>query len=68
MRGESLGALHGLPFSAKDLISVAGLPYASGSRAMKGNVGKVDAPSVERAKAVGETELTIVMLVDPKST
>jgi aspartyl-tRNA(Asn)/glutamyl-tRNA(Gln) amidotransferase subunit A len=53
MRGDALGALHGLPFSAKDLISVAGLPYASGSRAMEGNVGKVDAPSVERAKAKG---------------
>ncbi len=53
MRGDALGPLHGIPFSAKDLISVAGLPYASGSRAMEGNVGKVDAPSVERAKAKG---------------
>ena len=53
MRGESVGTLHGLPFSAKDLISVAGLPYASGSRAMEGNIGKVDAPSVERARAAG---------------
>ncbi len=53
MRGEPLGTLHGLPFSAKDLISVAGLPYASGSRAMEGNIGKVDAPSVERARAAG---------------
>ena len=53
MRGDALGALHGLPFSAKDLISVEGLPYAFGSRAMEGNVGKVDAPSVERAKANG---------------
>jgi aspartyl-tRNA(Asn)/glutamyl-tRNA(Gln) amidotransferase subunit A len=53
MRGDALGALHGLPFSAKDLISVEGLPYAFGSRTMQGNVGKVDAPSVERAKAKG---------------
>ncbi len=53
MRGEQLRTLHGLPFSAKDLISVAGLPYASGSRAMEGNIGKVDAPSVERARAAG---------------
>ena len=53
MRGEPLGTLHGLPFSVKDLISVAGLPYASGSRAMEGNIGKVDAPSVERARAAG---------------
>jgi aspartyl-tRNA(Asn)/glutamyl-tRNA(Gln) amidotransferase subunit A len=52
-RGEPLGPLHGVPFSVKDLISVAGLPYASGSRAMADNVGTVDAPSVERARAAG---------------
>ena len=53
MRGEALRALHGLPFSVKDLISVEGLPYALGSRAMADNIGKVDAPSVERARAAG---------------
>ena len=53
MRGDELGALHGLPFSVKDLISVEGLPYAFGSRAMADNIGKVDAPSVERARAAG---------------
>ena len=52
-RGEAVGPLHGLPFSAKDLISVAGLPYASGSRAMADNIGKVDAPAVERARRGG---------------
>jgi hypothetical protein len=53
MRGDALGALHGLPFAVKDLISVEGLPYAFGSRAMADNIGKVDAPSVERARAAG---------------
>ena len=53
LNGEALGPLHGVPFSAKDLISVAGLRYASGSRAMAGNIGKVDAPSVERARLAG---------------
>ena len=53
MRGDALGALHGLPFSVKDLISVEGLPYAFGSRAMADNMGRVDAPSVERARAAG---------------
>ena len=48
MRGSPLGLLHGLPVSVKDLIAVAGLPHASGSRAMAGNVATVDAPSVER--------------------
>ena len=53
MRGDALGALHGVPFSAKDLMAVKGAPYASGSRAMAGNIATVDAPAVERAKAAG---------------
>jgi aspartyl-tRNA(Asn)/glutamyl-tRNA(Gln) amidotransferase subunit A len=53
MRGDALGALHGLPFSVKDLISVEGLPYTFGSRAMADNMGKVDAPAVEPARAAG---------------
>jgi aspartyl-tRNA(Asn)/glutamyl-tRNA(Gln) amidotransferase subunit A len=53
MRGQPLGLLHGLPFSAKDLIAVAGVPYASGSRVMAKNIASVDAPAVERAKAAG---------------
>ena len=53
MRGQPLGLLHGLPFSAKDLIAVAGVPYASGSRVMAKNIAGVDAPAVERAKAAG---------------
>ena len=53
MKGDALGLLHGLPFSAKDLIAVAGLPYMSGSRTMQANIGTVDAPSVARAKAAG---------------
>jgi aspartyl-tRNA(Asn)/glutamyl-tRNA(Gln) amidotransferase subunit A len=53
MHGQPLGLLHGLPFSAKDLIAVAGVPYASGSRVMAKNIAGVDAPAVERAKAAG---------------
>jgi aspartyl-tRNA(Asn)/glutamyl-tRNA(Gln) amidotransferase subunit A len=53
MNGAPLGLLHGLPFSAKDLIAVGGKPYASGSRAMVENVAAADAPAVERAKAAG---------------
>ena len=65
MRGQPLGLLHGLPFSAKDLMAVAGVPYASGSRAMAKNIAAVDAPAVERAQAsefgckpVGDSPLT----------
>ena len=32
MRGDALGPLHGVPFSAKDLIAVGGERYAFGSR------------------------------------
>ncbi|MBA4788754.1 MAG: amidase [Rhizobiales bacterium] len=53
MKGAPLGPLHGLPFSAKDLMAVGGKPYASGSRAMADNVAAADAPAVERAKAAG---------------
>jgi aspartyl-tRNA(Asn)/glutamyl-tRNA(Gln) amidotransferase subunit A len=53
MHGQPLGLLHGLPFSAKDLMAVAGVRYASGSRTMANNAAAVDAPAVERAKAAG---------------
>lgn len=51
--GRSLGALHGLPISVKDLIAVEGLAFTSGSRAMRANVAKVSAPAVERIVAAG---------------
>lgn len=53
VKGAPLGLLHGIPFSAKDLMAVASVRYASGSRAMTDNVATVDAPAVERAKAAG---------------
>ena len=53
LQSERLGPLHGIPFSAKDLMAVAGVPYASGSRAMSNNIAEVDAPAVARAKAAG---------------
>ena len=53
MKGHPLGLLHGIPFSAKDLIAVAGVGHASGSKAMANNIAAVDAPTVERAKAAG---------------
>jgi len=53
MAGAPLGALHGIPFSAKDLMAVKDVGYASGSLTMKDNVAQVDAPAVARAKAAG---------------
>ena len=53
VRGDSLGLLHGLPVSVKDLITVGGVKCTFGSRAMAENVAAADAPSVERARAEG---------------
>jgi aspartyl-tRNA(Asn)/glutamyl-tRNA(Gln) amidotransferase subunit A len=53
MRGDGLGLLHGVPFSAKDLIAVGAERFAFGSRCMKDNIAAADAPSVERAKRAG---------------
>jgi aspartyl-tRNA(Asn)/glutamyl-tRNA(Gln) amidotransferase subunit A len=55
MKGAPLGLLHGVPFSAKDMIAVGGVPYEFGSRTMKGNIAAADAPSVERARQAGGT-------------
>jgi aspartyl-tRNA(Asn)/glutamyl-tRNA(Gln) amidotransferase subunit A len=53
MRGEPLGPLHGVPFSAKDLVAVGGVPFCFGSRTMADNVAAADAPAVERMKRAG---------------
>ena len=51
--GRSLGLLHGIPVSVKDLIPIANVRCEFGSRTMIGNVPAEDAPSVERMKAQG---------------
>ena len=53
MRGETLGPLHGVPFSAKDLVAVGGVPFCFGSRTMADNVAVADAPPVERMRQAG---------------
>ena len=53
MRGDRLGPLHGVPYSAKDLIAVKGAPMTFGSRTMATNVATADAPVVERMNAAG---------------
>ena len=53
MAGRPRGLLHGLPISVKDLITVAGVRCAFGSRTMAGNVATSDAPSVERLRRHG---------------
>ena len=53
MRGDSLGALHGIPVTIKDTIETAGLRTTSGSKLRAEYVPPKDAPAVARLKAAG---------------
>jgi amidase len=52
-RGNSLGALHGVPFSIKDWIDVAGLPCAGGDARFLNRMPKEDATVVARLRQAG---------------
>ncbi|MBH9307850.1 amidase [Pseudomonas aeruginosa] len=52
-RGEPLGPLAGIPYTAKDSYLVKGLTAASGSPAFKDLVAQRDAFTVERLRAAG---------------
>jgi len=53
MRGDLLGALHGVPVTIKSCMDVAGWPAAAGSLLRKNYVAQVDAPLVARLRAAG---------------
>lgn len=53
MRGDNLGALHGIPITIKDTIETAGLRTTSGSKMRAEYVPQTDAPAVTRLKAAG---------------
>jgi aspartyl-tRNA(Asn)/glutamyl-tRNA(Gln) amidotransferase subunit A len=53
MRGETLGPLHGVPVSIKDLVITKGIRTMRGSRLYEHDVPAEDAPVVERLKAAG---------------
>lgn len=53
MRGDELGALHGVPLTIKDTIETAGLRTTSGSKIRAGHVPTVDAPAVTLLKSAG---------------
>lgn len=50
---ESLGPLHGVPFTVKDSIGTADVPTQRGSPIFQGRVPDVDAVSVKRMKDAG---------------
>src|SRR5215467_15246744 len=51
--GTWLGPLHGVPFTVKENIDLAGTPTTQGVPALAGAVATVDAPQVERLRAAG---------------
>ena len=52
-RGDTLGALHGIPITVKSCIDVGGWPCPAGSVLRKEYVPREDAPLVARLKAAG---------------
>ncbi len=52
-RGESLGPLDGIPYTAKDSYKVKGLSVASGSPAFAGLIARQDAFAIARLRAAG---------------
>ena len=51
--GEELGVLHGVPFSAKDLLNSAGLRTTFGSFAFENNIPEKDCVAIARMKSAG---------------
>lgn len=51
--GADLGPLQGIPYAAKDLFDVAGLPTGAGCRLLAGNVARQDSAMVRRLAAAG---------------
>jgi len=52
-RGETLGPLDGIPYTAKDSYKVRGLTVAAGSPAFAGLVANEDAFAIQRLRAAG---------------
>jgi amidase len=52
-RGESWGALHGVPMTVKESFDVAGMPTTWGLTELRGNIAAANALAVERLLAAG---------------
>ena len=51
--GIDLGPLHGIPYAAKDLYDVAGLPTSAGCRLLEDRIAQADAGVVHRLTRAG---------------
>src|SRR5262249_9873078 len=62
--GETIGPLHGVPFTVKENIDMAGLPTTWGVPALAKAVVPADAPVVERMRAAGAIPIARTNLPD----
>lgn len=62
--GERMGPLHGVPFTVKENIDMAGLPTTWGVPALAQAVAPADAPVVERMRAAGGIPIARTNLPD----
>ena len=51
--GETLGVFHGVPFTVKENIDVAGTPTTQGIPFLVDAIAPIDSPTVERMRAAG---------------
>ena len=51
--GASLGVLHGIPYAAKDLFDVKGLPTTAGTRLMRNTIARQDSTAVQKLDSNG---------------
>ena len=51
--GDPLGPLHGVPYTAKEVIAVAGMPATNGSRLLADSVATEDAEVIRRMRGAG---------------
>jgi aspartyl-tRNA(Asn)/glutamyl-tRNA(Gln) amidotransferase subunit A len=51
--GHDRGPLHGIPYAAKDLFDVRGVPTTAGTRLLAGRVAKEDCAAVRRLAGAG---------------
>jgi aspartyl-tRNA(Asn)/glutamyl-tRNA(Gln) amidotransferase subunit A len=51
--GEDLGRLWGIPYAAKDLFDVKGLPTTAGTDLLKDNIASADAYAIDRLNRAG---------------